>query len=222
MDRRLRNRFVVGHVAIAIVIALSAATALVALGSTVERAEQTSEIDQRLAAIRDLRADARTLALSARRYLLSNKAEDRDRVFAANDRLSRARDVLRARSTYSPGWLADLSEYSATLLTAMSRNTDDLATVAHFEDELQRVRGALELSLDVIVRRERAQLANQHSSVTLARRAQWALVIASVLGLALVIILAVSTVRLSTRVSIRSVATDEPAATTSVEPTLLR
>lgn len=222
VDRRFRNRLVIGHVAIALVIVLSAATAAVALGSTVERAKETSEIEQRLAGIRDVRTDARALSLAARKYLLTNKPEDRTRVFGANDRLSRSRDTLRARSAYAPGWLADLSEYSATLLTAMSRSTDDIATVAHFEDELQRVRSALDLTLDGIVRNERAQLAKHQSSVTLAHRAQWALVVASILGVTLVIVLAVSTLRLATQPRSTDGGPTELVPPVSLEPTHLR
>ena len=195
MDRHVRNRLVIGHAAIALVLILGAATTFVALEAAVRRDDRTAAVEQRLALIRDLRADTRALAISARRYLLSGDWKDRDHVFAVNDQVSKRRNALRARSAYPAGWTADLGEYTATLTTAMSRNTDDIATVAHFEDELQRVRNALDITLDSIVARERSELASQ-KSMTLARRAQWASVVASVLGLALLLATGVSVFRL--------------------------
>jgi CHASE3 domain sensor protein len=199
LDRQLGNRILIGHASIALVIVLSAVTALVALGSTVRRAERTREIEARLTLLRDLRADARELAASARRYLLSGNAQDRQRVFAIDAELRSERDALRAQSSYPPGWVADLDEYSATLTTAMSRTADDVATIAHFEDELLRVHNALDLALDSIVARERAHLDKLQSSTTLARRAQWALAVVSALGLALVVLTGLAAFRLLVR-----------------------
>ncbi|NVB81657.1 MAG: hypothetical protein HOV81_24900 [Kofleriaceae bacterium] len=199
MDRHLGNRLLIGHCSIALVIVLSAVTALVALGSTIRRAERTREIEARLALVRELRADARELAQSARRFLLSGNSQDRQRVFAIDAELRRERDALRARSSYPAGWVADLAEYSATLTTAMSRATDDIETVAHFEDELMRVRNALEVTLDGIVAGERAKLGDLQSSTAFVRRAQWALAGASLLGLVLVVVMGVYVFRLHAR-----------------------
>lgn len=199
MDRQLGNRILIGHASIALVIVLGAVTALVALESTIRRAERTREIEARLTLVRELRADARELARSARRYLLSGNSQDRQRVFAIDEDLRAKRDALRSRSTYSPGWVADLDEYSATLTTAMSRTTDDIATIAHFEDELLRVRNALDSALDSIVAGERARRTTLQASTTLARRAQWVLALVSTLGLALVVITGVGAFRLLAR-----------------------
>lgn len=199
MDRHLGNRILIGHASIALVIVLSAVTALVALGSTVRRAERTREIEARLMLVRHLRSDARELAASARRYLLSGNSQDRQRVFAIDEELRKTRDALRAQATYPAGWVADLDEYSATLTTAMSRTAHDIATIAHFENELLRVRNALEVALDSIVAGEHARISTLQSSTTLARRAQWALAVVSTLGLALVVVSGIAAFRLLVR-----------------------
>lgn len=190
MDRAFRRRLVLVHVSLVLVIALGAATALLALRSTHEQATQSREIDHRLALLDHLRAETRELALSARRFVLSGDLKEQQRVLAIVHEMKAERDKLQARATLAKGAVleADLEEYVAALMHAMTVDDEDaLARLARFEDELARIRNPLVMTFDEIVSHEQSRRDALRSAQTLARGAQWAVLIASILGIVLAI-----------------------------------
>lgn len=183
-----RRRIVLVHVSLMVVIALGAATAVLALRDTRAQAMLARDIDRRLAVLDHLRTETRALAQSARRYVLSGDLEEQQRVLAIVHEMKAERDLLQARATLDKGAMleADLEEYIAKLMHAMTFDDEDaVSRLARFEDELVRIRNPLGLTFDEIVGRERARREELRSAQTLARGAQWAVAIASLLGLAL-------------------------------------
>jgi signal transduction histidine kinase len=178
------------HVSLVVVIGLSAATAVIALRSTREQAARSREIDHRVALLDGLRAQTRELALSARRYVLGGDMMEQQRVIAIVHAMKADREKLHARDTLAKGAIleADLEEYIAALDDAMSVDDDDAVTrLAQFEDQLVKIRGPLAMTFDDIISSERARRDTLRSAQTLATGAQWAVLIASVLGALLVI-----------------------------------
>ena len=219
----LRRRLVVVHAALVVVIALGAATAVLALRETQAETARAQAIDRRLALLERLRAETRELAQSARRHVLSGDLKEQQRVLAIVHAMQSERAALNARATLPSGAVleADLEEYIAALMPLMARDDDDAVTrLARFEDELVRIRAPLATTFDDIVADERANRAELRSAQTLARGAQWAVVVASVLGVLLAIgaLLAVSRVLPAPEVAREP---REPVTPPS-EPSLLR
>lgn len=193
MDRAFRKRLVVVHVAIALVIALSAATAVLALRTTRDQAARSKEIDERIALLDRLRAETRELAHSARRYLLTGDGKEHQRVLAIVHAMKKHRDQLQARATLAKGAVleADLEEYIAALINATStedgEKDDAIVRLARFEERLMRIRNPLAMTFDEIVTQERASREALRSAQSLARGAQWAVLVASILGVVLAI-----------------------------------
>jgi signal transduction histidine kinase len=190
VERSFRNRLVLANAAIVVVIALMAATAILALRSTREQLDASRQLDQRLAIIDHLRSSTRALALSARRFMLSGDLKEQQRVFAIVHEMKGERERLDARRTLDKGAIleADIAEYVAALTHAMSFDDDDpIVRFSRFEDELVRIRGPLASTFDEIISRERAKGDALRSAQTLAHGAQWAVLIASILGIVLVV-----------------------------------
>lgn len=177
-------------VAVIVVIALMAATAIVALRSTRHQLDLSREIDHRLAIVDHLRSETRALALSARRFILSGDLKEQQRVLSIVYAMKGEREQLDARRTLDKGAIleADLEEYIAALKHAMSFDDDDpIVRLSRFEDELVRIRSPLSSTFDEIISRERAKGDALRSAQTLARSAQWAVLLAGILGAMLVI-----------------------------------
>jgi signal transduction histidine kinase len=198
VERSFRRRLILVHASLVIVIALGATTAVLALRSTRSQVAQSREIDERLAMLDRLRADTRELAQSARRYMLSGDLKEQQRVLAIVHAIKDERERLHARATLPSGAVleADLDEYVAALLGVMSIDDDDaIRRLADFEDELVRIRNPLVMTFDEIASRERARRDTLRSTQTLARGAQWAVLVSSVLGILLAIGAAIGVLR---------------------------
>lgn len=189
----MRHRLLVGHICIALVICIGAATSVIALRWTTHQAERSQRIDERLTVLDRLRTDLRELAIAVRAHVLQNDVPRQQRVFEVLQRIAADREELQARVTLPNGGPleADIEDYVAGLLTVMSRETPDaMARIVQFEEELARVRGQLVDRFDGVLRTERAQRESARRIQTLAMRAQWAVLIASGLGIALVVVIA--------------------------------
>jgi signal transduction histidine kinase len=213
VDLGFRSRLIAVHVSLVLVIALGAVTAILALRTTHEQAAQSRAIDQRLAMLDRLRADTRELALSARRHVLSGDLEEQQRVLAIVHDLRAHRERLQARATLHKGAMleADIDEYVAALVQLMSVEDDDpLERLARFEDGLVVIRAPLATTFDEIVTHERARRDAMRSAQWLARGAQWAVLIASVLGVVIAIGAAVVVLRKLSAVDEITLAAAEP------------
>jgi signal transduction histidine kinase len=185
VEQTFRKRLLLGHASIVLVIVLSTTTALITLRSTIHQTERTSEIDRRIVLIDHLRGDARELARSARRFLLTGDLKEQQRVLAIEGEMNQERTRGANRE---PALDDSLDDYIAAVVNSLSNDrADPGAALARFEDDLIRARGPLTLAFDSIIARERAKLDASRSSQQLARGAQWALVIAAGLGVLLTI-----------------------------------
>lgn len=213
MEPSFRKRLILGQVSISIVIMLSTAAAFIALGSTARQAERTKEIDRRLDVLGRIHDDARSLARSARRYLLTGDFKEQQRVYALEDEMKTLRDrIAKPRGDQSTALDRSLDEYTTAVIFAMSNNRDDLAkTIAHFEDELARVRNQLGTTLEDVIARERAQVDASHSTERFTRGARWALLFAAVLGVSLSLGSLLSMLRLLSTLAARKRASEEIA-----------
>lgn len=183
MDRLFIKRLTLGHASIVLVIVLSTTTAWLALRSTLQQTAKTSEIDGALASIDHLRGDARELARSARRYLLSAELKEQQRVFAIETEMDQERTHL---GVSSPKLDRALDEYISTVIRTMSADrSDPSATIVRFEESLVAVRDQLATAFDDLVKQNRTARDAARSSQGLARGAQWALLIAGALGVLL-------------------------------------
>jgi K+-sensing histidine kinase KdpD len=185
VEQTLRKRLVLGHVSIVLVVVLSTATALVALRSAVRQTERTSEIGRRIAGIEHLRTDARELARSARRLLLTGDLKEAQRVLAIEAEMNQERTRAETREQGLDDLIDDYVE--AVVSSASMVRTDPGVALARFEDDLIRVRRPLTLAFDAMVSRERAMIDASNSSQRLARWAQLALVVAATLAVLLTI-----------------------------------
>lgn len=228
----MRHRLLLGHICIALVISIGAVTSVVALHWTANQAERSQRIDERLTVLDRLRTDLRELAVAVRGHVLQGDVPHQQRVFDVLQRIAAEREELQARTTLHDGGPleADIEDYVAALLSVMARETPDpMARVVHFEEELTRVRRQLTARFETVLRTERAQRESARRIQTLALRAQWAVVVASLLGIVLVAVMATQTRRRSGHE--RAASMDEPphggarlgdGAAPQVEPTVLR
>lgn len=219
----MRHRLIVGHICIAFVICIGAATSVIALRWTAHQAERSQRIDERLAVLDRLRMDLRELAIAVRGHVLQSDVAHQQRVFDVLQRIAAEREELQARTSLPQGGPleADIEDYVAGLLTVMARDTPDpMARVVHFEEEFTRVRGQLVGRFDAVLRTERAQRESARRIQTLALRAQWAVVIASLLGIALVVLMARQPRSLTTTQGQGTTPTTDESS--SSEPTMLR
>jgi hypothetical protein len=220
VDHNFRKRLLLANAGVVLVIALSATTAVVALRTTSDQLEQARQIDGRLAHLDRLRNDARELAASARRYMISLDLEEQQRVLAIVDAMRGKRQRLDARSSFAKGPVleADLDEFIAALLNAMSfRDDDPIVRLARFEDELARIRSPLAMTFDAIVAGQRDRREALRSAHTLSRGAQWGVGVASLLGVVLALGAMVAVLRRP-----RAVAAGGPGVVAASEPRLLR
>jgi signal transduction histidine kinase len=190
VDREFRRRFVFANVAVLLIIGLGAATAIVALDWTTAQLDEARAIDHRLIMIDRMRAETRELGLAARRYVMVGDLQEQQRALAIVHDIKAQRDRLAARATLANGALleAELDEFIASLNHAMGfDDADPIVRLSKFEDELARIRGPLALQFDDVVSRERARRESLRSTLSLARYAQWAISIASLLGAVLVV-----------------------------------
>lgn len=185
MEQTFRKRLLLGHVSIVLVIVLSAATALVALRSTIHQAERRSQVERRIARIEQLRAEARELGRSARRFLLTGDFKEQQRVLAIQSEMDRERKLVATREHALD---YGLDKYVGTVIDSLSSDhAEPSMALTRFEDDLIRVRGPLSVAFDAIVARERAALDASRLSQRVAISAQWALMIAAALGVVLTI-----------------------------------
>ena len=194
----MHKRLALATSAIVVVIVLVAATAIAALRTTEGRVNEAREIDRRLATIDQLRNETRDMALSARRKILSGDLKEQQRVLAIIQNIRIERTKLNPRASLVKGaeLEAQLDEYAASLVHAMSFDDDNaVARLSRFEDELARIRAPLSLAFDDIISRERSRREELRSAESLARAARWAVLVASVLSLLLVVTTARSVVR---------------------------
>jgi signal transduction histidine kinase len=194
VDRNLIKRLVLGHAGIALVIAVGTVTAVLALRAGIRQNDRASEIDRRLVMVDHLRADAREIARSARRYLLTGDGKEQQRVFALEKELDDERTRLgpSAREIERV-----LDNYVSSVVRSMTADrTNAAAALADFENQLMLARSPLVDAFDQLVSRERAERRAARTSHQLARGAQWALAIAACLGLLLTVSCALFVLRL--------------------------
>jgi hypothetical protein len=183
----LRRRVLVVHGAIVVVILVGMATALGALRTATTRAERARRIDEALVVLHGLRADAREMGLSARRYIiLGGDHKERLRIQAIVAAMHAARAKVGPQSALPKHQELDaaLDEYTASLSNAIEiAEPDTIARLSHFEDELVRVRAPLSSVFDDIVSRERTARQSLRSADRLIPAAQWAVLAAGVIGI---------------------------------------
>jgi len=199
VERTVQKRLIVGQAAILLVLAAAVTTAILALRSMEQHTAQATEIHARLAHLNQLRADARELARSARRYVLTRDPQDRQRVFAIETRVDKDRELLRDGTTRESARELEhgLDAYVSVVIRAMSESADNLApTLARFEDDLVRARSSVGSAFDELILHERSRLHSAESSRRLVRGARWALLIAGALGGLLVVGVTFSVTRL--------------------------
>ena len=190
VERTFRTRLILANAGVILVLTLMALAALFALRTTGQRVAEARQIDHRIALLDDIRGDAREIAVSARRYILSGELEEQQRVVAIVHEMRAERRRLAARTTLAKGaeLEADLEEYIASLTNAMYlEDADPIVRLSRFEDELARVRPSLTSTFNEVIARERARREALRSGHALARIAQWAVGIACALGIVLVI-----------------------------------
>jgi CHASE3 domain sensor protein len=216
----MRHRLLLGHICIALVICIGAATSVVALRWTAKQSERSQRIDERLAVLDRLRTDLRELSIAVRGHVLQSDVAHQQRVFDVLQRIAAEREELQARTTLHDGGPleADIEDYVAALLTVMARESPDpMARIVHFEEEFTRVRAQLVGRFTTVLKTERAQRESARRIQTLALRAQWAVVVASVLGIVLVVLMA----RQPRPAALQPVPTSTESPTDPTEPTVL-
>ena len=192
----IRTQLILASSTIVLVIVLGAVTGFVALRSSLNEQTRARGMDEQLVALGHLRDNARELAASARRYMISGDAKERQRVLAIMDDVSRDRQVVAHASALQ----ADLDAYQVGLLQSISVYEDDpIARLEHFEDQLARIRAPLGAALEEIMTAQRDERARLRTAHGLARDAQWTLVLASAIGVMLAIGICVTVLRLVPR-----------------------
>jgi hypothetical protein len=202
------------------VICIGAATSVVALRWTAQQSERSQRIDERLVLLDRLRTDLRELSIAVRGHVMQGDVAHQQRVFDVLQRIAAEREELQARTTLHDGGQleADIEDYIAALLTVMARESPDpMARIVHFEEELTRVRTQVVTRFDTVRRTERAQRESSRRIQTLAVRAQWAVVVASILGIVLVVVMA----KQPRPASSQPVPTSTESPTDPTEPTML-
>lgn len=198
MDRAFRTRFLLVIATVIGVIALMTATSVLALRTTKHQLEEAKRIDHRLIAIDRLRAQARELGLSARRFVLTGDQKEQQRVLAIIHDMNRHRKQLGLRAAVEKGGVleADLDEYIAALVNTMSFDDDDpIVKISHFEDELARIRAPIQMTFDEVVAGEHERRESLRSARTIARAAQWGLGAAGALTIVIVAGLGIGVLR---------------------------
>jgi len=216
----MRHRLLLGHICIALVICIGAATSVIALRWTANQSARSQRIDERLAVLDRLRTDLRELSIAVRGHVLQSDVAHQQRVFDVLQRIAAEREELQARTTIHDGGPleADIEDYVAALLTVMARESSDpMARIVHFEEEFTRVRAQLVGRFATVLTTERAQRESARRIQTLAVRAQWAVVVASILGIVLVVVMA----RQPRPVASQPVPTSTESPTDPIEPTVL-
>lgn len=189
----MRHRLIAGHACIALILAIGAATSVIALRSTARESERVQHVNNRLAGIDGLRTELRELGIAVRAHVLNGDVATQQHVFDVLQRIASSREQLRARETLANGgaFEADIDDYVAALLTVMSHEASDpMARIVEFEEVLTRVRSQLDKRLSGVVHTERSRRDSARSVQTLTLRAQWTIIVASALGIVLVIIMA--------------------------------
>lgn len=195
---RLRKRIVAMHASLVVVIIVCAASALVALRTTLRHSEDRRVIDERLSRVERIRGDTREIALSARRYVLAGDLKEQQRVLAIAASMGSERERLRAASLRPEGVALDtgIDAYVQAMLSAMTAEEGDaIARLGHFEDELMRARKQLGQQFDLFVASERQRRGASHTMHVLTRAAQWGVLISGALGVILAIAAATGALR---------------------------
>lgn len=188
MDHLPFRRLVAAHIAVMVVIALAGTTAIVALRGTSRRVTEAREIDRQLVVLDRLRADARELGLSARRFVLIGDLKEKLRIQAIEADMAARRHEVGPLSTLTNADVLDraLDDYIAALDKVIESNTDDtVQRLEHFERELVRIRAPLAMAFDDVISRERATRSDLRAADRLVTIAQWAIGLACGLGLVL-------------------------------------
>jgi len=181
-----------------LVIALAAATALVALRATEQQVRDTRQIDHRLTVLHQLRADTRELGLSARRYILSGDRKERLRIQAIVAATYPTRLKIRSGSKASSVSQLDLAidEYAASLSNALEISEEDpMLRLSHFEDELARIRAPLSMAFDEAISRDRAKRKTVGTPRPFTSMAQSMILLAAALGVGLALAVLVLVLR---------------------------
>lgn len=188
MDKLQFRRLVAAHVAVMLVIALAGTTAIVALRGTTRRVTEASEIDQQLALLHHLRADARELGLSARRFVLIGDLKEKLRIQAIEADMAARRHKVGPHTELTNADVLDraLDDYIAALDKVLEVSSEDtIQRLEHFESQLVKIRAPLTMAFDDVISRERAARVDLRSADRLVTIAQWAVGIACGLGLVL-------------------------------------
>jgi hypothetical protein len=182
------RRLVAAQIAVMVVIALAGTTAIVALRGTTRRVIEARQIDHQLVLLHRLRADARELGLSARRFILIGDLKEKLRIQAIEADMAARRHEVIPLSTLTNADVLDraLDDYIASLDKVLEVSSDDtVQRLQHFETELVRIRAPLAMAFEDVISRERAARGDLRSADRLVTIAQWAVGAACGLGLLL-------------------------------------
>ncbi|HTL35353.1 MAG TPA: hypothetical protein VL326_19625 [Kofleriaceae bacterium] len=185
-------------ITIVLVIVLGAVTGILALRSSVSAQVEARAIDRQIVVAERLRENVREITASGRRYMQSGDRKEQQRVLAIMDDVERDRALLDDRFTlpYGPKFEASLDEYKLGIIDAMADFHDDpVERLTRFEDRLARVRVPLAATFDDMIANERSHRSALRSASSLGRSAQWTLVLASLIGVLLVIGVCVAVLR---------------------------
>jgi hypothetical protein len=225
VERHFRRRILLGHGVIVVVILVGVAAALGALRTATGQASEARRIDAELATLHGLRADAREMGQSARRFILGGDRQEKLRIQAIVAAMHAARAQVGPEAGFPKRQELEtaLDEYIASLSNAIEiAEPDTVARLSHFEDELVRVRAPLSMVFDDIVSRERTARQSLRSDDRLIPAAQWAVLAAGVIGIVAALLAAAFVLR-TRQISVagRLASSDVPGVAGD-EPAVLR
>jgi signal transduction histidine kinase len=178
VERDVRRRLVFGQVALTLVLVASTITAVLALRTNQASTEEVARIENRIDELCKLRDSARELARASRRYLLTGDLSARERARALAD-------VLRDQRTGDMALDRRLGDFVLSVQRSIADDPKDRGVISQFETDLEIVREPLTSVFDDVVAVLRSQQEASRTSRRLARGAQWALIVAVVLGVTL-------------------------------------
>jgi CHASE3 domain sensor protein len=193
-----RKQLVLACLTIVLVIALGAVTGVTALRRSMSQQDAARTIDAHIALLEKLRASIREMGASARRYMISGDHKEQQRVLALLDDARAERGQLDVRNSlpHEPLLEVDLDEFTLGVLSATSSFEDDpVVRLTRFENKLEQVRLPLSASFDDVIGRERSRRTAVRDAQNLARSAEWTLLLASSIGVILVVGLCLSVMR---------------------------
>lgn len=219
-----RKQLVIGLAASVLVTVLTATTAIVALRVAVTSADRVSrQFASDLALVQDLRAHAERLVSASRGFLLTGRPVQRTRFVDAEEAFLESLGTLSQRGVLNrtADEVAQLAEDAAEYVAAVRRagyrragpgGDNDTDMAVYFDEELAPRREAFEASADAFVREAKDLLGDAIERFEArATTAESALLVTSLLGIAISMTLASLVMRRLSRLFRRAEAATQSA-----------